>query len=196
MKKNAKFQSGRKNPLIKALGILIQWLDSAQIEYMIFGGIANSVYGNPRQTFDIDLKVILEPPRTTQWLIKNVQAIAAILPDRPRDFLDQTHVLPVQIAGVGVDIVQAILPFEIEAIRRSVQIQYAGLEFRLCTVEDLIIHKVVSERPKDWDDVRTIIRQQAHRLDRRYLLQHCRDLSQLLARPEILNTIARWLDET
>ncbi|MGC9363885.1 MAG: hypothetical protein ACP5FZ_04870 [Fidelibacterota bacterium] len=78
-------------------------------------------------------------------MIKKVQAIAEILPDRPKDFLYQTRVLPVQIAGVGVDIVQAILTFEIEAIRRSMQIQYAGLEFRLCTVEDLIIHKVVSE---------------------------------------------------
>ena len=43
------------NRLIKALTSITNWLEKMEIPYMVFGGIANSLYGNPRQTFDIDV---------------------------------------------------------------------------------------------------------------------------------------------
>ena len=43
--------------MIKALKIIIGKLTQWHIPYMIIGGIANRIYGNPRQTFDIDIKV-------------------------------------------------------------------------------------------------------------------------------------------
>jgi hypothetical protein len=48
------------NPLVKALHAFVEFLEKEQIDYMIIGGIANSIYGNPRQTFDIDIKINLE----------------------------------------------------------------------------------------------------------------------------------------
>jgi len=48
------------NPLIQALHKIIKFLESEEVDYMIIGGIANSIYGNPKQTFDIDIKVKLE----------------------------------------------------------------------------------------------------------------------------------------
>lgn len=56
-----------------------------------------------------------------------------------------------------MDLVFARLPFELEAIQRSQTIQYAGLDLQICTIEDLIIHKAISRRMKDWADIETLI---------------------------------------
>lgn len=40
--------------LKKSLLIITQWLEARKIPYMVFGGVAVSFYGLPRQTFDIE----------------------------------------------------------------------------------------------------------------------------------------------
>lgn len=56
---------------------------------------------------------------------------------------------------------------------------------RVCRPEDLIIHKIVSERLKDREDVRAIIRQQGPRLDRRALTRSVGALARALHRPDL-----------
>jgi hypothetical protein len=56
----------------------------------------------------------------------------------------------------------------------------------VCRPEDLVIHKIISDRPKDREDVRSIIHLQAAHLDRRYLRQAVRNLAQALDQPELL----------
>ena len=184
-----------ENPLIVALRDIVRWLDNEKIEYMVFGGIANSVYGNPRQTFDIDIKISLEPQVASVAFIKAIQRIAEILPANPMDFFNETNVLPVRVGDVPVDIVRAELSYETAAIRRSVIIEYAGVLFKVCAPEDLIIQKVVSERRKDRDDIEIIIRRQSANLDREYLLKHCLDLSNLMERPDIYGTVQSLINE-
>jgi len=184
-----------ENPLVAALRTIVRWLDNEKIDYMVFGGIANSMYGNPRQTYDIDVKIILESQTVSTPFIKAIQRIAEILPADPAAFLAETHVLPVRVDGVPVDIVLAELSYETDAIRRAVTLEYAGIAFRVCTPEDLIIQKAVSERRKDWDDIEIIIQRQSANLDRDYLLKHCRDLSDFMERPDIFNRVQSLLNE-
>lgn len=53
------------NPFIIALNAVIAQLTRLNVQYMVFGGVANSLFGDPRQTFDIDIKVVLESEFTT-----------------------------------------------------------------------------------------------------------------------------------
>ncbi|MCD6205469.1 MAG: nucleotidyltransferase [Candidatus Marinimicrobia bacterium] len=183
------------HPLFNALKKLVDWLNRQKIPYMVFGGIANTIYGNPRQTFDIDIKIILESGNSVGDFVKSIQTIAEIRPEDPLAFFTDTQVLPVIVAGVPVDIIRANLPFEKEAIQRAETREYGGVKLKLCTPEDLIIQKVVSKRAKDWDDIKIIIEQQLKQLDRHYLLNHCQELSILLDRPELFSTIKGYLDE-
>jgi len=181
-----------KHPLIKALDCVVSFLQKQQIPYMIFGGIANSIYGNPRQTFDIDIKVEVEAGRPVETFIEKVAQIGQLLPENPRQFIDQTAVLPVMVNDIRIDIVFAHLPFEIESIRRSQEQKLAGLTLRVCTIEDLIIHKAISTRLKDWDDIATLIRLHKTKLDWPYLKQHCQELAEFLQRPDLLKDILRY----
>lgn len=170
------------------------WLERHEIPYMVFGGVANSLYGNPRQTFDIDIKVSLPPETGIETLLEALGKEAEILPEDPKRFLDETNVIPIEIHGVRVDLVAAGLPFEIKAIKRSRMMDVFGREVRVCLPEDLVIQKAVSNREKDWMDIQEIIRLQGRAMDRDYLLVHCKELSELLSDPGIHDRIKGWID--
>ena len=56
----------------------------------------------------------------------------------------------------------------------------------IATVEDLIWMKLISERHKDIEDARRLIRRFRLTLDRAYLEPRLRELSEALARQDIL----------
>ncbi|MDL1966988.1 MAG: hypothetical protein LWW97_00220 [Deltaproteobacteria bacterium] len=104
------------NRLIKALSTITSWMERMNISYMVFGGIANSVYGNPRQTFDVDIKFSLESKYKMEQFVEDLKSIAILLSDEPIQFIKETNVIPIEIDDVRVDLVVADLPFEIDAI--------------------------------------------------------------------------------
>lgn len=181
--------------LLKSLKKITIWFDKQDIPYMVFGGIANAIYGNPRQTYDIDIKIFVEEAEIESFVI-NIQDVAKVLTAKPLDFISETNVLPVEINGVKVDIVLAMLPFEKEAIERSQQVSYQNVNIKVCTLEDLIIQKAISERNKDWNDIKTVIKLNRDRIDWDYLMEYCRQISRFLSRSEILNKMKKYKNAT
>jgi len=165
------------NRLIKALTSITSWMERMNISYMVFGGIANSIYGNPRQTFDVDIKFYLESKYEMEQFVEELKAVSTLLPDE------------------RVDLVVADLPFEIEAIQRSRYVDFSNTKIKVCLPEDLIIQKAVSTREKDWLDIRNVIENQRDKMDWNYLLKHCKDLSVFLNNNQIYNRIKKWKDE-
>lgn len=183
------------NRLIKALTTITSWMERMNISYMVFGGIANSIYGNPRQTFDVDIKFSLEPKYEMEQFIEELKSVAILLPDKPIQFIKETNVIPIEIDDVRVDLVVADLPFEIEAIQRSMHVEFSNIKIKVCLPEDLIIQKAVSTREKDWLDIRNVIENQHDKMDWNYLLKHCKDLSDFLNNTEIYERIKKWKNE-
>lgn len=79
------------HPLIKALIKLVDWLNRQKIPYMVFGGIANPIYGNPRQTFDIDIKIILESGNSVGDYIQRMDRFNQWEKEEKKDILHQRH---------------------------------------------------------------------------------------------------------
>jgi len=161
---------------------------------MVFGGIANSIYGNPRQTFDIDIKFNLKSKKDLNPFLEELGRVGNVIPADPMSFVAETNVIPVDINHVRVDLVVAELPFETEAIHRSRSTDFFGVDIRVCTPEDLIIQKAVSVREKDWADIRYIIENRGQDMDWGYLLKHCKDLAEFLDDPTIHERVKNWLD--
>lgn len=175
--------------LLHALEIIVGWLDKQRVPYMIFGGIANSIYGNPRQTFDIDVKISVPAGKARSDFIERLAAVATLLPENPLRFISETSVLPVTLCDVRIDLVFAQLPFEEQAIERSRTELFFSIPMKVCTVEDFILQKAVSTRQKDWDDIETVIHLQKEHIDWPNLLDHCRELSVFLDDSTILTRI-------
>jgi hypothetical protein len=151
---------------------------------MVIGGIANLAWGMPRATFDIDVTV-WAPAGSESGLIASLVAAFRALPAHPEAFALETRVLPMEVAGFRVDLILGQLPYEQQAIRRARLVDMEGVAVRVCSPEDLIVHKIISERPKDREDVRGIVSAQRDFLDRGYLDAIVRGLAADLARPDL-----------
>lgn len=130
-----------------------------KIPYMIIGGQAVLLYGEPRLTRDIDVTVGAGVSCLPD-LLRSVEDIGlTCLPDDVDSFVRRTMVLPTQHGetGIRVDFIFSYTPYEIEAIARAHKVNLAGQEVAFASVEDLIIHKVFAGRPRDLEDVRSVL---------------------------------------
>ncbi len=172
---------------------LCRFLDKANIPYMIIGGIANAIWGVPRSTLDIDVTIWPGEQPLLEW-VNLFSHEFKILADEPLSFVEKTRVLPmISAKGVRIDLIFGMLPFECDAINRAVVRKIRGQAVKFCTPEDLILHKIISQRSQDLDDVEKIISQQSSKLDRSYLDIRVKELSELLERPEIWSNYLKWL---
>lgn len=146
-------------------------LDVAGIPYMIIGGQAVLLYGTPRMTRDIDIA----PEVNTDGLDDVVAAAhlagLKILPEDYRSFVGRTWVLPTrdESTGIRVDLIFSFTPYEREAIERAATVVLGGRTVKFATLEDVIIHKVFAGRPRDLEDVRSIILKNPH-FDAQYII--------------------------
>lgn len=171
---------------LQALQEVQTFLKSQGIDYFVIGGLANAVWGRPRATQDADFKVL--PGSLT------IDALVALLAEKfqfrvsdPVSFVRQTYVAPIVASnGVGVDIGLAFLPYEEEAFAKAITIELDEISFPACTAEDLIIHKAISEREKDWSDIEGVLIRQGKNLDQAYIRFWLEQFAEALERPQLL----------
>ena len=134
-------------------------LDSGDLPYMIIGGQAVLLYGEPRLTRDIDimLGVGIEGVPRVEKAIGNLNL--RMLVEDPDAFVRKTFVLPAQdeASGIRIDFVFSFSDYEKQAIARAAGAEMRGVPVRFATLEDVIVHKVVAGRPRDLDDVKSIV---------------------------------------
>lgn len=134
-------------------------LSSQKIPYMIIGGQAVLLYGEPRLTKDIDVTLGIGTEGFNQ-ISKSVQNLRfkIIVPD-PEDFVKETMVLPTlhEKSGIRVDFIFSFSAYEHQAIQNAKQIKIGHQNVCFASLEDVIIHKIIAGRPRDLEDVRSII---------------------------------------
>lgn len=133
--------------------------DKHNIPYIIIGGQAVLLYGEPRLTKDIDITIGLNIDRVDE-IAKIMQEISLKpLPEDLHQFVKQTMVLPLieTESGIRVDVIFSFSQFEHDALKRANVITINNTEVRYASLEDLIIFKLFSGRPRDIEDVRKIL---------------------------------------
>ena len=158
------------------------------VPYVVIGGMAVQHWGEPRFTQDVDVTAAA-PPDDPESLVR---AILDRFPARLGDavaFARRNRVILIRAAnGCPVDISLSLPGYEDELMQRAVAYEIeAGKTLRLCSAEDLIIHKAIAGRPQDVRDVESVVYRQRERLDAAYIRRWLREFSDLLARPEILD---------
>lgn len=152
------------------LAKLARVLDGAGIPYMVIGGQAVLVHGEPRLTRDIDVTLGVDSSAFVRVLaLGSSIGLSPSVRDVER-FVQRTNVLPLsnESAGIRVDLIFSFTPYEAEAIERAISFPVLDCSVRFATAEDLIIHKLVAGRPRDLEDIRGILSRQKH-LDETYL---------------------------
>lgn len=142
----------------RLLTALAQALEERQIPYMLIGGQAVLLYGEPRLTQDVDVTLGIDTDRLDVVLDMIQQLGWSVLVEDVHAFVKKTLVLPCQNeAGIRIDFIFSFSPFERQAIQRAQSVTLGGVGVVFAAVEDLIIHKIVAGRPRDLEDVEGIL---------------------------------------
>ena len=168
------------------------FLSARRIPYAIIGGLAVQRWGQPRLTRDVDLTMLLEPGREEATL----REIVAAFPPRIEDavaFALAHRVLPVDVPGGSeADLSLGLPGYEEHAVARAVPYDLGGgRQVRLCSAEDLIVHKALAGRPQDVLDIEGIVARQGKALDVAYLRRWLDELARTSDDPEVRNRFER-----
>jgi predicted nucleotidyltransferase len=153
--------------------------DRLQIRYALGGALAASYWGTPRATEDVDCLIAL-PAIKYQMLADELQRIGFFLRDESDTFCTVTVPRMRQQAQVDnliecfydslrVELFIPVVALQEEILRRAVKMTLDGREVLMTTAEDLILLKMSFHRPKDLQDVRSVLWVQHGRLDLDYI---------------------------
>jgi hypothetical protein len=155
-------------------------LREANISAAVVGGLAVAIWGEPRLTRDVDVKVSLQRDKAAH-LLSILGSGYTFLADNPEQTLQRMGMLFIQDAdGLRLDLLLADTPFDVQAIQRAhlIEIQ-PDQTVVVCTPEDLILYKMISTRPRDHEDAQGIVRRQ-QALDDAYILDWLQQFEQAL----------------
>lgn len=169
-----------------------QFLTELQVSYAIIGGTAVQLWGEPRLTQDVDLTVAtpLDDPDTF------IKQILDRFDSRVKDahqFARKSRVILVKASNdIPLDISLGLPGYEDQVVERAIWYELApGKQIRLCSAEDLIIHKAVASRPQDIRDIEGVIYRQGSQLDAGYIRQWLTIFAELLENPDIPQAFER-----
>jgi hypothetical protein len=157
------------NDLIDSVVAFQDFLKKEGIPVTAIGGIAVAVWGEPRLTRDIDMKVLVSRENRGQ-LLAILGAFTPLQEDSDESFRRLGLAFFRDSNGVRIDVMLADTIFDETAIGRASDIDFTpGKSIRVCTAEDLIVYKMLSTRTKDRADVESVVQKQGDTLDDAYI---------------------------
>jgi predicted nucleotidyltransferase len=168
-------------------------LDEGRIRYMIIGGQAVLLHGEPRLTRDIDitLGVTVEKLDVVLKLAKGIGLKPLV---DPETFTRKTMVLPCEDpqTGIRVDFIFSFSPYGQQAIERSLSVKMGRSRVKFASPEDLIVHKIFTGRPRDLEDVKSVLIKNP-KIDFNYIRNWLKEFENVTEEPLLVrfNTIVK-----
>lgn len=146
--------------------------DAGSFEYILYGGLAAALWGEPRYTEDVDLVLFLPERQAVRFLREA---------SRHGFFVDESLAIQqIQVSGWArlplgdknspwhLDLTLGDSPFDKSALSRRQPVVLFERPAWVASPEDLIIYKLVSDRDRDVMDIRAIAKRRKD-LDAAYL---------------------------
>ncbi len=167
------------------------------IPYMVMGGQAVLIYGEPRLTRDIDITLGMSIDKLNMALKTINQLGFKALVENVSQFVRETMVLPVidENSGVRIDLIFSFSPFERQAVQRAKSVKIGNTDVKFVTLEDLVIHKLFAGRARDLDDVFAVLLKNPN-YDEDYILKWLKEFDLISVRNlhEIFQKIKRKIN--
>jgi len=155
---------------------------------MVIGGQAVLLYGEPRLTRDIDITLGIGADELGR--LKRVIEAAGLKPlvDDPEEFVQKTLVLPVgeENSGIRVDFIFSFSLYERNALKRARDVKLGRTPVKFASLEDVVIHKVIAGRPRDLEDISSILLKNPE-YDQKYIEYWLKDLGDSLGQDFLIS---------
>lgn len=185
------------NSIELQLKYLSKLLKAINVNYAIIGGIAVSVYGEPRATFDIDVSIIFNIGDIDFFLKSAKKYGFTPLPSNIDNFVKTTAVIPMEFSKDKMfgrcDFIIAQNSLEFSAIKRARFKKLFSMRVKLITPEDLVLHKITSSRARDLEDLQGLLIRQSGRLDMDYINYWLKKVAVANKQPKLLKIFEKLL---
>lgn len=180
----------------KTLERLAAAFKNTGIPYMVIGGQAVLLYGEPRFTRDIDVTLGIGAEDLDRVLSICKKIGLRPLTKNVASFVSETMVLPAvdSKTQIRVDFVFSFTPYEAQAIQRNRKVKMGSQKICFASPEDVIIHKIFAGRPRDHEDVKSILLSQ-HRLNGRYIEKWLKEFDRTFPGKKFLSIFRRLKSE-
>jgi hypothetical protein len=155
--------------------------------WYLFGAQALAVHGRVRATEDVDVTVECRPDRAKELWKALRNAGFGMRVEDPEAFIERTHVLPLYYAAsdIDVDLILAGSGLETLFLDRAKIHDLGGVEVPVLTAEDFVVAKILAQRPRDIEDVVSVLVARAAELDLAYVRDTVRQLEQALDQSDL-----------
>jgi hypothetical protein len=149
----------------EVLASLARALREAGVEPVLMGGYAVLVWGVPRATYDVDVLIDADEQtlgRCLQRLEATGFGIDAIYKTGWRDRVRDMPLVKAQVyrdgRSIHSDLFPVTTPLQRSAVARARGVEVpGGLVTRVVSAADLILFKLMADRPKDRADVQNVL---------------------------------------
>ena len=132
---------------------MVECLLREGVDFMLVGGYAVALHGWPRTTFDIDFWIMANPQNAKAVMRAITSFGAPLMGLTEADFHKPGMVFQIGTEPQRIDIISAVDGLDYaDAALRAVTMNVDGLEIKVVSLDDLIVNKRASGRPKDIAD--------------------------------------------
>jgi hypothetical protein len=138
--------------------------EKLSIPYAIMGGVAVRAYSIPRPTYDVDFTLSIERERLPK-LFAEVEALGYTVPEAyQRGWIDNVGGMSLvkfriflEGKSIDADVFLAETAHQQEVMRRRRRDEVEGQTLWIVSAEDLVLFKLIADRPRDRIDVSDIL---------------------------------------
>ena len=162
-----------QDSLLKTLDKILKTVSKEHIPVMFMGGIAVSLWGQPRTTYDIDAVIGISGSEKDKFLLEASKQNFTYDKKNPVKIIQKSAFITlassVKNRKIYVDLFLASGEYQRVALSRRKEISIFGRTLPVISAEDLILYKLLAGRTKDIDDIREILVSQKSKLDIIYM---------------------------
>ena len=155
--------------LKKAYRKIISFLNENKVDYLVIGGVASGLLGEPRFTTDIDICLFVKKKDIKSLIEKLEEAGFDLDKKQIKERIKLSQTFRVFCKDIPIDFILSSTEFEKEALKRKQIIKFQGVKANFPSVEDFIVFKIISAREKDIADAKATFIRHKERLNISYI---------------------------
>jgi hypothetical protein len=177
-----------RSPVGELLADLAAALGPTGVGWYLFGAQAAIVYGAARLTADVDVTVRLPDSMSSLQLSQHLANRGFEPRISDPAFIERTRVIPFAHVAttLPLDVVLAGPGIEDQFLSRLQVHTIEDVQVHVASPEDVILMKILAGRPKDLEDVRSVVAALGARLDSDYIERTLKMLEEALSQSDLL----------
>ena len=183
------------NRVDKFCDVVIDFLEDSKVPYLVIGGVAVSLIGEPRMTQDIDLIISIRKQDVRHFLEAAAANGFELNIKEKMQRIKRTGTFRLNRDSFHADIIIASIPLEDSAFERAQRLTFVNRTAFFPSPEDLILFKIIVGRDKDMLDAKSVVIRHRPELDQDYLKKWAQAISDEAEDMNIWNRLMKALEE-